>query len=391
MTDQLPPTDRLIDVVIPVHREDRPVERAVASAVAGGLARAIVVCHNIEASVFAERLAPFGDAVVTLELHDSVPSPAGPFNTGLWAANAPWVTTLGSDDWLEPGAQEAWVAALADEPDVVVLPVLDQSDGSTDVPATRPGRVRKLDVVKDRLLYRTGPLWLVRTRLIHDHGIRMSAGLRTGEDLAFSTHMFLAAKRISQLPAGSPRYIEGDDAVTRVTREPFPFATLLLPVERLVAEPWVAPLPARHRHALAVRVVRKNLLPALALHREQLTVNDVAAARSALQAWLRLAPNLTVPLSRVEEAACVALLACAVPAAEAAEAAPAAKAAETPASGPAVERLRQSLGALSGASSIAKVMPRRLRGLCDPEARVRHFLARALSARYRRRWGAAAR
>lgn len=88
----------------------------------------------------------------------------------------------------------------------------------------RVGRRRRLDPVKDRLTYRTGPLMLVRTELLKRYQIRMSAGLRTGEDLAYSSRLFMVAQRIDLLPASEPKYIEADDGGVRVTSTPSPLS-----------------------------------------------------------------------------------------------------------------------------------------------------------------------
>lgn len=125
-----------VDVVIPVHRLERPVERAVASVAdpAHGV-RAVVVCHNMDPRDLQERLAPFGEGVRILDLHDGVPSPAGPLNVGLDAARASWVTCMGSDDHEQPGAAAAWIDHLRRRPvDALVLPVLRAESGTVDVP-----------------------------------------------------------------------------------------------------------------------------------------------------------------------------------------------------------------------------------------------------------------
>lgn len=342
-----------VDVVIPVHRPERPVERAVASVAdpAHGV-RALVVCHNMSPTALGERLAPFGEGVRVLELHDGIPSPAGPLNLGLDAARAAWVTCMGSDDHEEAGATRAWIDHLRRRPvDALVLPVLRAASSHVDIPPVRPGRVRNLDPVRDRLCHRTGPLVLVRSELLRTHGIRMSEGLRTGEDLAWSTHVWMSARRIDLLAPGSPRYVEGESG-PRVSATPFPLGELLEPARRLAGERWVRDLPRERLHALAVRVVRESLLRAVA---HSLGVDEGGAARAheVARTWRDLDPGVGVPLSASEERALGMVLA-----------------------SPALAEVERAAETLRGAGRWARVMPRDPRGLLDPEARPRHLVSR---------------
>lgn len=360
-------TQALVDVVIPVHREERPVERAVASVVDGsGLARAIVVCHNIEKSLFERRLAPFGTAVRLVVHRDGIPSPAGPLNAGLSAGRSEWVSCMGSDDWFEPGSPEAWACHLRHrDPDILLLPVLDKRNGETDVPAVRGGRTEDLDVVKDRLCYRTGPLFLVRRDLLNDHSIHMTEGLRTGEDLAYSSHALLFSTRTDLLGPGSPRYVEGADGDDRVTSLPFSLAELLQPPCRLAGYAWVKELPERKLDALGVRVVRRSILPALLAHAADLTSEDVELATEVLASWLSLSPGARRPLSIVEDRVVRGL-----------------------ARGADVDDVRRTVRALTGAPRWQKVLTAEPRGILDPEARLRHLSA---TRRLRREWSSAER
>ena len=346
----------LVEVVIPVHRVERPIERAVAS-VADSVhgVRAIVVCHNMPASALGDRLTRFGGVVRVLELHDGIPSPAGPLNLGLGVARAPWVTCMGSDDHEEPGATRAWVEHLRSRPvDALILPVRRAQTGGVDVPPVRPGRLHDLDPVRDRLCHRTGPLALVSTRLLHTHGIRMTEGLRTGEDLAWSTHVWMAARRIDLLAPGSPCYVE-DQSGPRVTALPFPLTELLEPARRLASEQWVRDLTPRRRHALAVRVVRESVLRALRSCAEDIDEGGARRAHEVATAWTALDPAVAKPLSLTETRVLAVLL-------------------RTPQVG-AVSEAARPLGC---ATRWARVLPPSPLGLLDPEARPRHLASRLL-------------
>ena len=351
----------VVEVVIAVHRPERPVERAVASVLdtARGV-RPIVVCHNMPASALGDRLTRFGEAVRVLELCDGIASPAGPLNLGLDAARAPWVTCMGSDDHEEPGATRAWVAHLRTRPvDALILPVLRAGSGRIDIPPVRPGRLLDLDPVKDRLCHRTGPLTLVRTRLLRDHGIRMTEGLRTGEDLAWSSHVWMTARRIDLLEPGSPCYVE-DQSGPRVTAIPFPLTELLEPARRLAAEGWVHGLTPEHRHALAVRVVRESLLRALRSRATGIDEGGAQRAHEVAVAWRSLDPGVARPLSLTETRAWAVLLRTAD-----------------------VGAVSAAAHALGSGHRLARVFPPSPLGLADPEARPRHLASRLLRPR---RW-----
>lgn len=291
----------LVDVVIATHRLDRPVERAVASVVEGApAARALVVAHNLEPTALAGRLAACGEHARLLACQDATASPAGPLNVGLAAATAPWVTCLGSDDYYEPGSAQAWADYLQCRPvDVLILPLLADRPARPDIPPVRPGRRRSLHPVRDRLFYRTSPAFLVRRELLLTHGITMTAGLATGEDLAYSAHVFARARRVDLAPPAFPRYRQTADGLGQVTACRYPLGQLLAPATHLRAAPWVAELGPRQRAALAVRVVRKTLLPAVAAA-PAASAAELAAARAELAAWERWAPRLGWVLSRAE-------------------------------------------------------------------------------------------
>ena len=210
----LPAVD--VDVVVAVHDLARPVHRVVRSALEGAdlrgvlpgghRARVTVVGHGLAAvdlrkSVEAalaeqgEEVAELGAHVRYLEHHDGVPSPAGPFNEGLLAADGRYVSVIGSDDRYAPGALDAW-AGLADQlGSAWLMARLETEDGEhVPTPRTRPGRSRDLDLVADRLAYRTAPLGLLRRQALDELGLLdgggpLTPGLQTGEDVELSLRL----------------------------------------------------------------------------------------------------------------------------------------------------------------------------------------------------------
>src|SRR4051794_36416770 len=135
----------LVDAIVAVHDPSRPVDRAVASLTRSGLhpgteLRITVVCHNVAADHFDRRLEPFrSDGLRVITLSDGIRSPAGPFNAGIDAAAARYVSILGSDDHLEDGALAHWLArAERDGADAVIAPEAHANGGVVRTPPVRP-------------------------------------------------------------------------------------------------------------------------------------------------------------------------------------------------------------------------------------------------------------
>lgn len=178
----------VVDVVIAVHTPERPIERAVASVLENECdVRVLVVVHNTEVDPIRDRLGVLAadPRVRLLEFNDGVKSPAGPMNYGFDQASAPWVSLVGSDDALEPGALNQWLAlAEKHQAGVVIAPIRFNHGAVFSYPPVRPGwlfgRERVCDPVLDRLSYRVAPLGLISREALADY--RLETGLATGED-----------------------------------------------------------------------------------------------------------------------------------------------------------------------------------------------------------------
>ncbi len=284
-----------VDLVIAVHDATRPVDRAVASALASGLGdelRVTVVCHNISVEEIAERMsASTRSAVRFLHLHDGIRSPAGPFNHGIESADAEYVAIMGSDDSLEPGALSAWLLIARRGGAVAVIPPERHASGAAiRTPVLRPWRRGPVDPVRDRLSYRTAPLGLIRREAVARLGLRLGGNLTTGEDQLFGLKLWFSGERI-EYARGAPAYLVGADATGRVTSAALPAALELRAVSELLDDTWFRALPTRARSAIAVKCVRVHVFAA-------------AASRSATDAWV---PGdreyLAALLARIEHAA----------------------------------------------------------------------------------------
>lgn len=257
-------SEPLVDVVIAVHDPMRNVDRALASlADPAGRVRATVVCHGIPAASVAERSALAAEEWVRLvEFADGVRSPAGPFNHGLALATAEYVMIMGSDDYLEKGALNAWLgAARAAGAGIQLAPLRYQGGELLANPLSRPWRRQRLDPVRDRLFHRTAPLGLIR-RELGAADSPLSVGMPVGEDLAWSSALWTAPVRID-FDRRHPAYIIGADAPARVTGEPRPVQVVLHPVDALLDTAWAASQEQRVRTSLVAKLLRVNVLGAL--------------------------------------------------------------------------------------------------------------------------------
>ena len=260
--------DPQVDVIIAAHDPRREIDRAVRSVLEGTLAsvRVTVVAHNVNPGVIGARLGDLAEhvAVRILSVRDDIPSPAGPFNTGLAAATAQFTSLLGSDDTLERGAIDAWLALAArDRADVVIAPVRTSAGRNVPTPPTRPGRARRLDGVRDRLSYRSAPLGLVSR---HRFGnLRLTSGLRTGEDVAYVLQLWFAYPQASvSFARRQPAYVVHDDAPQRASLNDGGVDTDLAFVDVLLRDPWFVALPERPRQAIAVKLMRVNVFGSIA-------------------------------------------------------------------------------------------------------------------------------
>lgn len=299
----------LVDVVIAVHTPDRPIERTVASLMESGLPteassagrlRVTVVCHNTAAGPLRERVAPeHRDLVRFVEYADGIRSPAGPFNHGISLAGGTWVSIMGSDDSLEPGALASWVqAAERDGADVLIAPMAHAGGGPIRTPVVRRSRTADLDPVADRLTYRTAPLGLMRLSLVRSLDLEFPTRYATGEDQSFSAKLWFSGASISY-GRGLPRYLVHADAVVRVTATPRPVTEDLAFATDLVDSAWFAGLSQTERSAVVTKLLRVHVFGHVLLRADAGSWCRAEAAEMAEVArrLLFAAPRSARPLS----------------------------------------------------------------------------------------------
>ncbi|MGO1316076.1 MAG: glycosyltransferase [Cellulomonadaceae bacterium] len=294
-----------VDLVIAVHSAARPTRRAVDSVLRNDArVRVTVVCHNVAPARIAESVGELAadPRVRLVELADGVRSPAGPFNHGIAVATAPFVSIMGSDDQLAPGAIDSWLALQRETRAEMVITRLQRVGAAVvPTPPARPARRRDLDPVRDRLSYRSAPLGLMSRAAIERLGLRMTATMPVGSDVEFVSRLWFGAQRIAFDRRG-PAYLIGADAHDRVTEAPRPIEVELRFLRALTELAWLHQLPPAARRAIAVKVTRIHLFgavhnrpdPAVWTPAERA---DLAAAATAVG---RVAPGYVRVLSRAE-------------------------------------------------------------------------------------------
>ncbi|WP_169053762.1 glycosyltransferase family 2 protein [Agromyces sp. H66] len=297
----------VVDLIIAAHDPGRRVDRAVSSVLDGTATRVrvTVVAHGIDATAFDAQLAPFlhDERLRVVEFSDGAHSPAGPFQHGLDLADAEFVSIMGSDDFLEPGAVDAWTAhATHHGTDYLIAGLRDQDGAVWRDPLTRPLRRNRLDPVRDRLNYRAAPLGLIRREYLARVGIGLTRGLATGEDIELGLALLNLGGRIDV--ADRPSYVIGGDAPQRVTLLGRSAAAeseaLLLLAERA----WITRLDPGRRRAVAIKLWRMNVVPAMLIRPEPTdwSGRDLDALATVAD-WLQdLSPEALRSLSRTEAA-----------------------------------------------------------------------------------------
>ncbi|HSP60368.1 MAG TPA: hypothetical protein VLO09_04845, partial [Ornithinimicrobium sp.] len=311
----------VVDLDVATHSTDRQTGRAVVSALTDDVdVRVSVVCHNVDAAAVRSALPAAvrtDPRVRLLTLRDGIPSPSGPFNAGLDVATAPWAAILGSDDTLAPGALAAWLSAAAgldpDQP-VVVLPPLELAGRTVPTPPARPRRRDHLDLVRDRLSYRSAPLGLLSRGALRLPGARLLEGAQVGGDVPMVTALWSQARVL--LPAGAPPYRIHEDAGDRVTYDPRPVREQLRSVDVLWDLPWVRDLSPRARRAVGTKVLRIHVFGAVPTRPDPSwwTAGERAGLAGTTRRVLAAAPGCADPLSLADHDLLAAVLDPAVPA-----------------------------------------------------------------------------
>ena len=291
-----------VDVVIAVHSTQRPIARAVRSVLDhnGEGTRLTVVCHNLAAGEIRPLLdQAHREHVVFLEHKDDHRSASGPFNAGIAAATGEYVSIMGSDDVLSPGAVSSWYWLAKRTGADAVITRLERGDDRLIVPTppTRPLRRKNLDGVADRLCYRSAPLGIVAKEAIERLGLRLEEGAPVGGDVGFVTRLWFQGT-IAYDRSG-PAYVIGEDAQDRVTYAPRPIAVELRFLRTIVKANWFERLTLEQRRSAVVKYLRIHLFGAVWNRQDPdfWTAKERASLAKAATRLLRAAPGAESVLS----------------------------------------------------------------------------------------------
>ncbi|PWH04986.1 glycosyl transferase [Brachybacterium endophyticum] len=310
-----------VDVVIACHTPERPVGRAVASILEGNAEHAdvTVVAHNRPAEEIRGAIRPeHRESVRILEHRDTLRSASGPFNAGMREDGAPFVAIMGSDDTLAPGAVASWLAvqeATAAE-FVITRLALGTAGHGVPTPAVRMLRSGRVDLVHDRLAYRSAPLGLMSRAMLRRTGAQLVEGATVGGDVAMVTRLMASVP--TAYDRFGPPYVIGEDAGDRVTYVIRPMREQLGFFPDLLEADWFAALPCPARRAIGTKLLRIHVFGAV-FYRQDARIWTAEERESLARITadvLRAAPGCERPLSRADRRL---LDACGDPAIDAAE------------------------------------------------------------------------
>jgi glycosyltransferase involved in cell wall biosynthesis len=259
-------TSAKVDVIIPVHNPNRPICRAVESALLKNNTsmRVLVIAHNTDLKGIRTALGDLAShsSVEIIHFSDGIASPAGPRNFALKRARAPYISFLDSDDTLHAGALDSWLNIAEQEGASVVIPRIEYEDTDTadPLPPTRPGRTRDLDPVRDRLAYRSAPLGLISRLEFPD--LRYTPDLPSGEDLETSAALWFGGLNIAYDRNG-PAYRVGAEADDRVTADARSLQEDFAFLKAFEESNWFSALSRSQRQALGVKIYRLHLFDAI--------------------------------------------------------------------------------------------------------------------------------
>lgn len=381
----------LVDAVVACHDPARPLARCVGSILsereglreAGADLLVTVVAHNRSVAEITGALTPGQQEEIArggirvLHLADGIFSPAGPITLGIQESPGTWVSTIGSDDALEPGALVAWLRrGRAVQADAVIAPVRLPDGAVVRTPYLRPRRRDVLDPLRDHLAYRTAPLGLLRTATLERIGFAYTrAHLANGSDIEPGLRLWFRGGRITYpygpRGTGTPGYaVSAEMGSGRVTSTLGRAARELGWLPPLLAQDWLRTARDAERDEIATKVVRAHMVPVI---QRRALLAATAPEEDLVQLWTAAdAQSLGELHGAVLDLAGGPLRGLSI--AESAVIRDAARAADAPA-------LAAAWSAHRAGSGLRRALPPRLRDAARPTARPRLFAEQQLGQR----------
>ena len=210
---------------------------------------------------------------------------------------------MGSDDFLEPGAMSAWVRHVRNRA------TCSRDRAHPHCRARRScrtrscgsGGVRRVDAAKDRLFYRTAPLGLIETAEMRRLGLRMTEGVRVGEDFEFGIRLWSLAAAGSTSSALRPATSSASTRASGRRYAPLALEDAFEPITRLLDDG----LPAELTNPRTARPSRSSsCASAWSVQRSHVRCRATGAATTrsrsspaSLRRLLALAPGVLTPFN----------------------------------------------------------------------------------------------
>ncbi|MGB3187239.1 MAG: hypothetical protein WBG36_01900 [Ornithinimicrobium sp.] len=313
-----------VEVIIAVHTPHRPIAAAISSVVrdnmrtadaeAAGQVQLRVVCHNVDVDTIAKAVpADLRASVHWMEHPDGIASASGPFNAGMRASDAEFVSIMGSDDTLQPGAIASWLSlARATGAECVQTRLATgRSARPVPTPPVRPiphRRPTHADPVRDRLSYRSAPLGLVSAEARERLGAQLAPGMPVGGDVPYVTRLW--CETAVAVDTRGPAYVIGEEAPDRVTFQSRPIVEELLFIRHLLAADWFIAYPEQLREAVATKLLRIHVFGAISNRPDPCwwSVPQRSALAAITADVLAVGAGVADPLSRADHAVIDAVL-----------------------------------------------------------------------------------
>ena len=177
-------------------------------------------------------------------------------------------------------------------------------------------RAGLVDLVSDRLAYRSAPLGLMRRTMLERTGASLVEGATVGGDVAMVTQLMATVP--TAYDRCGPPYVIGEDAGDRVTYVVRPIAEQLGFVPPWLEAAWFTALPARARAAVGTKILRIHVFGAVFYRPadEIWTASEREDLARLTALVLEAAPGAEHPLSRADRRLADACLDPEVPAGE---------------------------------------------------------------------------
>lgn len=292
-----------VSVVIPVHDTRRYLQRCLDSVAAQTLAAdriEVIAVDDGSTDGSGEWLDAWAaEHRNTTVVHQAASGgPGKPRNVGIEAATGDYLFFLDSDDHLGPQALERLVAMAEEQDSDVVYGRIVGTNGRS-APVDLRTTSAEVSLYDSPVYWTLAAYKLWRRSLVEQYRLRFPEGLLIGEDIPFSAHALLHARRISVVADHDCYYLEGrgdgtnatEQDVDQVARLASAADTMALVAAHVPAGPERDKLMERHFHGEVLSVFARPYLARGRAGREAM----VRAAAPLVEAYLTERVSAALP------------------------------------------------------------------------------------------------